>query len=416
MGFQQGLSGLSGAAKNLDVIGNNIANSTTVGFKSSVTQFADVYATSLTGTGGLQIGIGSQVAAVAQQFTQGSTSITNNPLDVAINGEGFFRLNNNGAITYGRNGQFQLDKDGYVVNNSGLRVTGYGLDASGNLAAATPADIQIPFADIAPYYTHNASLVANLDSQKTAMVATAINPANATTYHNSTSLTVYDEGGNDHGLVLYFQKTASNSWNVDGYVNGTQVDLNGAAAGSTMTMSFNSNGTINQINGVAAAAVSVTTPSAVLNTGAGALTFNLDMTDFTQYGSNFGVNSITQDGFSSGRIAGLAIANDGIIQGRYTNGQSKTLAQVTLANFVNPRGLQSMGNNQWAETSESGQPTIGSPGSGTLGIVQSGAVEDSNVDLTAELVNLIVAQRMYQANAQTVRAQDQILQTLINLR
>lgn len=416
MGFQQGLSGLSGAAKNLDVIGNNIANSTTVGFKSSVTQFADVYATSLTGTGGLQIGIGSQVAAVAQQFTQGSTSITNNPLDVAINGEGFFRLNNNGAITYGRNGQFQLDKDGYVVNNSGLRVTGYGLDASGNLTAATPADIQIPFADIAPYYTHNASLVANLDSQKTAMVATAINPANATTYHNSTSLTVYDEGGNDHGLVLYFQKTASNSWNVDGYVNGTQVDLNGAAAGSTMTMSFNSNGTINQINGVAAAAVSVTTPSAVLNTGAGALTFNLDMTDFTQYGSNFGVNSITQDGFSSGRIAGLAIANDGIIQGRYTNGQSKTLAQVTLANFVNPRGLQSMGNNQWAETSESGQPTIGSPGSGTLGIVQSGAVEDSNVDLTAELVNLIVAQRMYQANAQTVRAQDQILQTLINLR
>jgi len=411
MGFQQGLSGLSGAAKNLDVIGNNIANSTTVGFKSSVTQFADVYATSLTGTGGLQIGIGSQVAAVAQQFTQGSTSITNNPLDVAINGEGFFRLNNNGALTYSRNGQFQLDKNGYVVNNSGLRLTGYGLDASGNLVAATPGDIRISFADISPKATANAAVVLNLDSRQAQPTVGVFNAGNALSYNHSTSVTSYDSLGNPHALTLYFVKTAvANQWNVHAQLDGASTVAFGAGAvGAPTTINFGATGQL-----TTAMPVSVT--SAVTTGATSPLVFNLSLTGSTQFGSNFGVNTITQDGYSSGRIAGLAIANDGIIQGRYTNGQSKTLGQVTLANFVNPRGLQSMGNNQWAETSESGQPTVGSPGSGTLGIVQSGAVEDSNVDLTAELVNLIIAQRMYQANAQTVRAQDQILQTLINLR
>jgi flagellar hook protein FlgE len=421
MGFQQGLSGLHGAAKNLDVIGNNIANASTVGFKSSATQFADVYATSLYGTGGLQVGIGSKVADVAQQFTQGSVSTTNNPLDLAISGEGFFLINQGGATAYTRNGQFHLDKpdvngESYIINSQGEQLMGYGVDAFGNIVSSSPIPLQVTFSDIAPQATANAYLVANLDSTETA-IAGAINPANASTYHSSTSYTVYDEAGNAHSFVLYFQKNAANAWDVDGYVNGTQIDMDGGVAGiTTMVLTFNPDGSIDEINGAPAAAASITVPAAVLASGAGDLIFDLDMTNFTQYGSQFGVNSVSQDGFASGRLAGLSVADDGTIQGRYTNSQSKVLGQVALAYFANSNGLQAVGNNLWVDSAEAGQAVIGAPGSGVLGGVQSGAVEESNVDLTAELVNLIVAQRMYQANAQTVRAQDQILQTLVNLR
>lgn len=415
MGFQQGLSGLNGAAKNLDVIGNNIANTSTAGFKAGVAQFADVYATSLYGSGGLTIGIGTKVADVAQQFSQGNISVTSNPLDIAISGEGFFRMNQDGVITYTRNGQFNLDKDGYVINASTQRLTGFVADAQGNIIGGTPVDIQLSLAPSPPNATTVVDLVANLDSQQST-IAGAINPASAATYNHSTSFTVYDGAGNAHGFVLYFQKSAANTWNVDGYVNGSQIDMNGAGAGNTMTMAYNPNGTINQINGAAAAPASITIPAAVLASGAAALTYNLDMTGFTQYGSNFGVSFLSQDGYSSGRIAGVSVDREGVIQGRYTNGQTRTLGQVQLYSFLNPRGLQPLGNNQYFETSESGQPSAGAPGSGVLGYVQSGAIEESNVDLTAELVNLIVAQRMYQANAQTIRAQDQILQTLVNLR
>ena len=256
----------------------------------------------------------------------------------------------------------------------------------------------------------------NLDARQSVPATAPFSTSNATTYNNSTSVTTYDSLGNSHALTLYFVKTGANAWSMYADIDGTgvaNVDLDGAgagAAGAPLALAFGNNGALTT-------AMPFTGVQATVATGATTpLVFDLDLTGSTQFGSNFGVNNINQDGYSSGRIAGLAIADDGIIQGRYTNGQSKTLGQLTLANFVNPRGLQSVGNNQWAETSESGQPTVGAPGSGTLGIVQSGAVEDSNVDLTAELVNLIIAQRMYQANAQTVSAQDQILQTLINLR
>jgi flagellar hook protein FlgE len=415
MGFQQGLSGLNGAAKNLDVIGNNIANTTTAGFKASTAHFADVYASSLYGVGGLQVGIGTKVADITQSFTQGSTSVTNNPLDMAISGEGFFRMDQDGVITYTRNGQFNLDKDGYVVNSAAQKLTGFIADANGAITGGTPVDIQLSLAPSPPQATTEAQLDVNLDSQQSAITG-AIDPTNAATYNYSTSFTVYDEAGNDHGLVLYFQKTGSNTWNVDGYLNGTQVDLAPAGAGNTMALTFNSNGTIQDINGVAAAVQPLTIPAATLASGAGDLTFDANFTGFTQYGSNSGVSFVSQDGYGSGRIAGVSVDREGVIQGRYTNGQTRTLGQVILNSFLNPQGLQPLGNNQWFETAESGQPTSGAPGSGVLGYVQSGATEDSNVDMTAELVNLIIAQRMYQANAQTISAQNQILQTLVNLR
>ncbi len=415
MSFQQGLSGLSGASSYLDAIGNNIANTSTVGFKTGVTQFADVYATSLYGSGSLQIGIGTKVADVVQQFTQGNISVTNNPLDLAISGEGFFRMSKDGVISYTRDGQFHLDKDGYIVNSATQRLTGFLADSSGNIIGGAPSDLLISLAPSPPKVTESASLVANLNSSDAA-IAGAIDPTDTDTYNWSTSFTIFDEAGNDHGFVLYFQKSASNSWNVDAYVNGTQVDMDPGTASNTGTIDFTTGGLVNQINGAAGAAVAVTVPSATLGTGAATMTFNLDLTDFTQYGTSSGVSTLTQDGYTSGRIASVSVDKEGLILGSYTNGQTQTLGQVVTYSFRNPQGLQAIGNNQYYETSDSGQPVSGTPGSGVLGNLQSGAVEESNVDLTAELVNLIVAQRMYQANAQTIKTQDQILQTLVNLR
>ena len=437
MGFQQGLSGLNGAAKNLDVIGNNIANTSTAGFKSSMTQFADVYATSLYGVGGLQIGIGTKVADVAQQFTQGNIAVTNNPLDIAISGEGFFRMEQDGVVSYTRNGQFNLDKDGYIVNTASQQLTGYQADTNGTIiGGGIPVPIQISLAPSPPQVTSEAILDLNLDSQQST-IAGNIDPTNTDSYNHSTSFTVYDEAGNAHGMVLYFQKSGLNTWNVAGYVNGNLVDLSPAAANAAvapvagipqpstanhvMSLTFDTDGSLLQINGAAAASQSLTIPGSTaavdaLGTGADDLVFAADFTGFTQYGSAFGVSFISQDGYGSGRIAGVSVDREGVIQGRYTNGQTRNLGQVILHSFLNPQGLQPIGNNQWFETAESGQATYGSPGSGVLGYVQSGSIEESNVDMTAELVNLIVAQRMYQANAQTIRAQDQILQTLVNLR
>jgi flagellar hook protein FlgE len=316
-------------------------------------------------------------------------------------------MNQDGVVTFTRNGQFNLDKDGYIVNTSGSRLTGHVADAAGTIVGGAPVDLLISLQPSPPNLTTLATLEANLDASQAA-IAGAIAPATATTYNHSTSFAIYDSEGNDHGMVLYFQKNASNNWDVAGYVNGGNV-LN-------TTITFNTDGSVNQIGGAAPAAIAVTVPAATLNTGAAALTYNLDLTGFTQYGSSFGVSFISQDGYASGRLAGVSVDKEGLIEGRYTNGQSRTLGQVLIHSFLNPQGLQPLGNNQWFETFESGTATPGAPGSGVLGFVQSGAVEDSNVDLTAELVNLIVAQRMYQANAQTIRAQDQILQTLVNLR
>lgn len=417
MGFQQGLSGLNGAAKNLDVIGNNIANVSTVGFKSSRTEFADVYASSLTGTGGLQVGIGTQIVNVAQQFTQGNITITNSPLDVAINGDGFYRLNDNGAIVFSRNGQFHLDDAGYIVNNNGLRLTGYQTDANGNLVSANPDDLQISFADIPPSETDELSMVANLDS-RVAAPAGAFDPTDSATYNHATAVTVYDERGNAHALNLYFRKVDANNWDVYGtLINaaGNHIQLDGGALlpsdPALGRLTFDSAGTLTGST-VGAIAIAV----AATNTGAGAMSVTPSFAGTTLFGNTFGVNSLFQNGYASGRIVGLNVSDNGMLQGRYTNGESRVMGQIVLGSFNNPGGLQSLGGNLWSETGESGPPNVGSPGSGVLGVLQSGSVEDSNVDLTSELVNLIIAQRLYQANAQTIRAQDQILQTLINLR
>nr|WP_294839408.1 flagellar hook protein FlgE [uncultured Methylotenera sp.] len=416
MSFQQGLSGLNAASKQLEVIGNNVSNANTVGFKQSRAEFADVFANSITGGGGSQIGIGTNLATVAQQFTQGNITATNNSLDIAINGNGFFRMSSNGAVTYTRNGQFQLDKFGYIVDSASKRLTGYAADTNGNILSGAAVDLQINTADIQPVATTEIEGTINLDSRNNPMpAAPAFDPTDPTTYNNSTAVTVYDSLGNSHTLQNFFRKTAANTWAVYTTVDGVSTP---ALPATTATMTFTGTGVSPTI---APALPSVTftpmnsaTPPAA--NGAAAVTTTIDYSKSTQFGSAFSINSLSQDGFTSGRLSGFNTASDGTIVGRYSNGQSKNLGQVVLSSFTNPNGLQSLGGNAWSVSASSGPALTGAPGSGLLGVLQSSAVEDSNVDLTAELVNMITAQRVYQANAQTIKTQDQVLQTLVNLR
>lgn len=412
MSFQQGLSGLNAAAKSLDIIGNNVANSGTVGFKQSQAQFADVYANSLTGAGGANVGIGTKVALVAQQFTQGNITATNNPLDMAINGGGFFRMDSNGEATYQRNGQFQLDRLGFIVNPTGAKLTGYAADANGTLLTGAPTPLSINTADLMPQITSGVKAVLNLDSGSAVPLTSPFSMTDPDTFNHSTAISVYDSLGNSQTLQTFYVKTAlPGEWEVYAASDGVPI-VGGGANGQVANLNFNTGGTLTT-------AMPLATPVTVPATASGATpTFpvTLDFSGTTQFGSGFSVNTLNQDGFTSGRLAGFNIGADGMVLGRYTNGQSAVLGQVVLANFANPNGLQPLGNNMWAETATSGTPLVGTPTSGSLGVLQSSAVEDSNVDLTAELVNLITAQRVYQANAQTIKAQDAVLQTLVNLR
>jgi flagellar hook protein FlgE len=407
MGFQHGLSGLNAASRNLDVIGNNVANANTIGFKSSRAEFADLYASSLATSSGGSIGLGVNVASVTQQFAQGSITTTNNPLDVAINGGGFFRMSNNGSLTYSRNGQFQIDKSGYVVNSNGGRLTGYPVDLSGQVTTGAPTDLRISTSDLQPKPTSELSMILNLDSRKTPPTG-AFQATDASTYTSASSMTIYDSQGNAHALSLYFVKgTNPNEWDVHATLDGTAV-----GTGAIGNLQFQADGTLDT--------AASSTPFSLALTLANGATFPsplpLDFAGTTQFGTAFGVNAIKQDGYGAGKLTGISIDPSGTVLGRYSNGQTMTQGQVALATFGNNQGLAPIGGNQWVETTFSGQPMVGTPGSSNMGLLQSGALEESNVDLTQELVNMITAQRTYQANAQTIKTQDQVLQTLVNLR
>lgn len=421
MGFQHGLSGLNIASQSLDVIGNNIANVNTVGFKQSHAQFADVYARSLTGAASESKGLGAKVATVAQQFSQGSISTSNNPLDIAINGNGFFRMSdNNGSISFSRNGQFHLDRDGYIVNSDNVNLTGYAADAEGKIFNSTPTNLRISTTALSPRPTSSFGLELNLDSRVDVPAPLpAFNATDPTTYSGTTSGTIYDSLGNAHVLSLYFQKNAANAWDMYATVDGAStpagvpigVTLGG---GASQALTFDSNGILTS----PATPIAVSVDLATIDPELGAtspLDFTFDLNNSTQFGTGFGVNAITQDGYTSGTLAGYTISSEGFITGNYTNSETKILGRVALASFANPQGLSPIGNNLWLETSASGQPLVGAPGTGILGVLQSSAVEDSNVDLTAELVKMITTQRTYQANAKTIETQDAILQTLVNL-
>ncbi|RFU47505.1 flagellar hook protein FlgE [Paraburkholderia sp. DHOC27] len=510
MGYQQGLSGLSAASSDLDVIGNNIANSDTVGFKSGTAVFADMYANSVATAVNNQIGIGTQLAAVQQNFSQGTADETGQALDMFINGNGFFQMSENGSLTYSRNGVFQRNAAGQIENAQGALLMGYGVNADGTINTSKTVPLTLPNGNSAPAATTTWNASFNLDSQDAlalgtptvdmagagtltnggATITTAsagsnndtyqINFTSATqytvtdvtagttsaaqtytagqaitlgtgqqvtltgtaatgnqvvvtptpvpfdasnpkSYTYNTQLTAYDSLGGSQTVNVYFAKTSSGVWDVyAGVAGGTTEPIGQATFTTNGTMSNFQQANVNPTTG-AVTYSSPTTPNAVSFTipttdGSGTpQTVTLNLSGSTQYGSSDGNTGLTQDGYASGQLSSYTVGNDGVITGNYTNGATVTLGQLVLANFNDPNGLVDLGNNEYAATGASGPPQIATPGSTNHGQVTGGEVEDSNVDLTSELVNLITAQRDYQANAQTIKTQQTVDQTLINL-
>jgi len=420
MSFQQGLSGLNVMSKSLDVIGNNIANANTYGAKSSRAEFADMYASALNGAGTNNVGIGVQLASVSQQFTQGNITATENPMDVAINGGGFFQLTDgHSPVTYSRNGQFKVDSTGNIVNNQGLKLMGYQADNTGTIQPGLAVPLQLPTAGISPQATSTIDMEFNLDSRLATTdpgsgVSPRINFTDATTYNKATSLTTYDAKGQPVALTYYYQKTDTDKWNVYVTANGTSVGGSSTDPQPLTELDFQSDGSSATPTGV-----TFDIPASQNSAGSQTLPIPgiaLSFTGSTQYGSDFAVTNLAQDGYAPGSLSSIAIDDSGIIMARYSNGQSKPAGQVELATFRNMQGLQPMGGNGWQRTYASGDPVVGTPGVGNIGSLQAGALEESNVDLTGELVGMITAQRNYQANAQTIKTMDQVLQTLVNLR
>ncbi len=428
MSFQQGLSGLNASSKALDVVGNNVANSSTVGYKSSSGHFSDVYAASLSGSGASQVGIGTTMSSVFQQFTQGNITTTNNTLDIAINGGGFFKVTRDNIISYSRNGQFHTDNEGYIVNDQDYKLMGYLATATGQIVPSDPAAIRVDTSNIAPQPTGaalggNAEMVLNLNSSKDMPAVSPFNYNNPLTYTYSTAQTVYDTLGVDHNITYYFVKTnptvTPGVWNVYATLDGA----NPVAMGS---MNFNSSGVLTSVTDTASNVLTTNilplpatwaiTTGAASPLGSGQPNWNIDFSRSTSFSGDSTVNSQRQGGYAQGSLSSISIGADGVILGNYSNGQTKNLAQIVLTTFPNSNGLLNIGNNLYQSTSTSGQGLDGTPGAGSRGVLQSSAVEESNVDLTAELVNMITLQRNYQANAQSIKTQDQIMQTLVNLR
>lgn len=428
MSFQTGLSGLNAASKNLDVIGNNIANANTVGMKSSRAEFSNLVASSLGGAGGNQAGIGVSIASIAQQFTQGNINITGNSLDVAINGGGFFQETMpDGSLAYTRAGDFKLDATGFMKTNSGGKLMGYPTDKYGQRTSTTLTPLQLPTGSPIPA---NATTFVNaefnldaraLDATQAAAAGKPVSPRS--TY--GTSLNVYDSQGVASPVNLYFVKTVGtpNTWDVYTSLSTTATsigqltfDASGALIAPTPTISTATSPYVGKFG------ITLTSPTTIKsnnpNDADGFLDGPLDLVldGATQFGTSFSVSNLTQDGYTSGELTNVAIAESGAVTATYSNGQTQTAGQIALMNFRNVQGLQPVGGNNWIETAESGQPVQGVPGEGKFGALRAGALEESNVDLTAELVNMMTAQRDYQANAQTIKTQDQVMSTLVNMR
>lgn len=536
MPFRTALSGLNGASTDLRVIGNNIANASTVGFKKSRTEFADIYAYAGVGAVANPIGSGVRVASINQQFTQGNIEFTDNNLDLSVSGSGFFMLSDNGESLYTRAGMFGADRDGYIVNSQDQRLQGYLADASGNVTGAI-GDLWLDTSDIAPQETTSIAPGINLDASAsipvqpfstsavtlagtsldetagtyttpnfsvfdsygneytnasiqftytgvspvwdaelliggastvppttatninigtdtfnfswdpdiggpqqpisidvgTAGIASLAGGANdltasgdgrvqlafdandASTYNNSTSLTIYDSLGDSHLASMFYRKTGvPNVWETYLSVDGNLIP--GAQPNGSDLMTFGSAGELQSINGTLIPPSSLAYASYDPLNGSSPINLTMDFSSFTQYGGGFNVTSLSQDGYATGRLSGVDVDDSGVLLARFTNGQTSVLGQVALANFSNPQGLGQVGDTNWTETYSSGSPLVGQPGSSSLGLVQSGALEGSNVDLTEQLVNMITAQRNFQANAQVISTADQITQAIINIR
>jgi flagellar hook protein FlgE len=411
MAFSTALSGLTAASSDLDVTANNIANSNTIGFKEARAQFADVYAAGAVNLNNSVIGQGVRLSSTAQQFTQGNISTSSSNLDLAISGDGFYTLKSANGYVYSRNGQFAENKSGDVVSSTGQALQVYPPLVNGGFNTGTLSNLNLQTAQSAPLATSTGTVILNLPANTTPPVVTPFNAANSQSYNQSTSTQVYDSLGNAYPATMFFSAVAAapaatppvlpNTWSVN-------MTINGAPAGSG-TLVFNSAGAVTTpVGGALPFAYNPTNGALPM-----ALNFNFGQT--TQYGGQFGVTSIVQNGYATGQLSTVAIDPTGIVSAVYTNGRSTQLGQLAMANFPNPQGLKQLGDTNWSETFTSGTVVSGVAGSAGFGSIQSGALEASNVDLTTQLVDMITAQRAFQANAQVITTANQESQTIINI-
>jgi len=412
MAFSTALSGLTAASSELDVTANNIANSNTIGFKDARAQFADVYAAGAVNLNNSVIGQGVRLSSTKQQFTQGNISTSSSNLDLAISGDGFYTLKDANGYAYSRNGQFGEDKAGNVISSTGQALQVYPPLLNGGFNTGTLSNLNLQTAQSAPLATSIGNVILNLPANTPPPANAPFNATDSTTYSQSTSTTVYDSLGNAYPATMYFSAVPAvpatvpptatpNTWSVN-------MTVNGQTAGSG-TLVFDSSGAVTTpVNGNLP--FSYAPPNGALPM---ALNFNFSKT--TQYGGQFGVSSITQNGYATGQLSTVAIDPTGIVSAVYTNGRSTQLGQLAMANFPNPQGLKQLGDTNWSETFTSGTVVKGVAGSAGFGSIQSGALESSNVDLTTQLVNMITAQRAFQANAQVITTANQESQTIINI-
>jgi flagellar hook protein FlgE len=458
MSFNIALSGLNAAQNDLDVTSNNIANVNTTGFKESRAEFVDVYAASLLSSGKTKVGDGVLTADVAQQFSQGSIQFTNNALDLAITGNGFFAtVPELGSLetSYTRAGQFKLNQDNFIVNSQGGHLLGFpvnpdGTSASVSLSTAEP--IRIPTASGAPQQSSEVDIRMNLPAGD-AYITNApgnFDPDDPLTFNHSTSVTIFDSLGDSHVMTYYFVKdepvASPNSWSMFAAVDGIMVDIDDPAGGTTnpvggnvsgplapggftgASLQFDSSGDfINQIPTLAEGGITtVPLGATVLSNGADPtqaikIDFNLDPlvpnpNEPTQFASNFEVTSLQQDGLAVGRLTGIDIGTDGLVRATYSNGTSEPLSRIAMVNFANEQGLTQVGSTGWKESITSGEALAGEAGSGTFGTINSSALEQSNVNLTSELIDLISAQRNFQANSRALEVDNQLNQTILQIR
>jgi flagellar hook protein FlgE len=413
MSFGIALSGLDAAQSDLDVTANNISNSATTGFKSSSSQFSELFSASSGGLSQTQIGGGVQLSRVQQEFSQGDLQNTGNGLDLAVNGSGFFTVSQGGAVQYTRAGSFHTDSNGLVVNGHGQFLQVYSPTSAGNFNTTSLNNLKIPTGDSAPAASTNASMVFNLPANASAPPTSPFSPIDANTYNQSTSVTVYDSLGAAHTASMYFVNTGAGTWNVYETIDGTQVNVNAKPVKLTYSSSGVLTAALDAAGGTNAQALSfgAYTPT----TGAAAMNVAYNFASTTQFGQTFGVTSETQNGYTTGQLSGVSVSANGVVQANYTNGQSVALGQVAVANFADEQGLQQVANTNWESTFTSGPAVYGQAGSAGVGTIQSGSLENSNVNITAELVNMITAQRAFQANAEMISAENQITQTIIGI-
>ncbi|WP_114241651.1 flagellar hook protein FlgE [Dyella sp. C9] len=401
MALNTALSGINAAQSDLNVIANNIANANTTGFKGSRAEFSDIYAVTGLNLSSTAVGSGTYLQDVAQQFTQGDITTTNNSLDLAISGNGFFVVNDGSGNTYTRAGDFQQDQNGYVTTTSGAKLQVYPPNGIGGFDTSTLTDLRLVTNQSNASATTQLTMTSNLPASAT-VPTNAFSTSDSTSYNAATPVTVYDSQGGSHQATVYYVKTGTNTWNANLYVDGQDA--------GTQALTFDSSGALSSpTNGV------LNFNSVTLGNGSSPLTLSMNVTNTTQYGTAYSAGTITQNGYEAGTLSSVNIDSNGIVTANYSNNQTVQLGQVAIANFANTQGLAQVGNTSWSATTNSGPAVMGTAGVGQFGSLQSGALESSNTsDTTAQLVDMIQAQRNYQANAQVLSTDNTMTSSLFN--